>query len=348
LAQNGGHGWANTFTLEQNGLLINLAGLHAVTFAADRNSAVVQGGAKIAQVTAAGAAAGALIATGTCDCVGALGAILGGGVGNLMGLHGLGIDNVLSLNVVTPTGQAITVTAEDEELWFAFRGAGPNFGIVTSAVIHSYPVDAAGLNAWTGPLIFADPQFEDLIAALDALTVEPEMALSMTLVTTGAPDFTPTIILTLFYYGTEAQGKAAFASIYAVGPVADQTAIVPYAGWNAGFTAACTKGGYKPAWGAGLVELVPSTWAAVYQNFKTFAALPGAGYSTVLLDIYSTIKSSSTPSADASYPFRTSIKYNAIASAAYFDPSLDAAAATFGFGSRDLWRATSGISGNET
>lgn len=63
------------------GVLIDLAGLNSVTVAADKNTATIGGGASIGDVIASADAAGALVITGNCNCVGALGAMLGGGYG---------------------------------------------------------------------------------------------------------------------------------------------------------------------------------------------------------------------------------------------------------------------------
>ena len=348
LAQNGAHGWATTFNLKQNGLIINLAGIKNVSFSAERTQVTVQGGALVSDVVNAGAANMALITTGTCNCMGTLGAILGGGVGNLMGLYGLGVDNILSLNVVTPRGQAMTVTPQQSDLWFALRGAGPNFGIVTSAVMKSYPVNATGLNAWLGSLIFTDDKLEALVQAIDKLFLQPEMSLTMNFVTSGPPDFSPLIVVGVFYYGTEAAGKAAFAPIYAVGPASNQTSLQTYTEWNAAEDVACAKGERKPAYGAGLARMVPDTWREVYEAYKAFVQLPGTGSSSVLLNAYSLVKTRQIPDSSSSYPFRQTVTFNAVVTPWYPNASLDTAAEAFGSKSRDLWRATSGLAMNST
>lgn len=80
-SQNGGNGWAKTFNLGNDGVLINLAGLNAVTFSDNKTQATIGGGAIISETIQAANAAGVLVQTGNCNCVGALGAILGGGYG---------------------------------------------------------------------------------------------------------------------------------------------------------------------------------------------------------------------------------------------------------------------------
>lgn len=332
--------------LNRTGIIINLAGLKAIRFNPNKTQVTLQGGALISDTVAAGAANSALIATGVCNCVGTLGAILGGGLGNLMGLHGLGVDNVLSMNVVTPAGKALKVTPKsDPQLWFALRGAGPNFGIVTSATMKAYPVTTDGLNAWLGALIFTSNQLENLIEAIDRLDLNPQMAMSLLFANSGG--VSPTIILSVFYYGTKAEGEAAFAPIYAVGPVANRTAITPYAKWNAAGDAACAKGGRRPTFTAGLARMDPATWRAVYEQLGELLQQPGAEKSSVLMNAYP-LGTARARGGDAAYPFRENLKFHAGLTPSYTDPAFDATAERFGFGVRDLLRASSGLDVNQT
>ena len=71
------------------------------------------------------------IVTGTCECVSILGPGLGGGHGWLQGHHGLVADQFVSMNVVLANGTLTTINA-NSDLWWAMKGAGHNFGIVTS------------------------------------------------------------------------------------------------------------------------------------------------------------------------------------------------------------------------
>lgn len=77
--------------------------------------------------------------TGICECVSVIGPGLGGGHGSLQGRHGLVADQFVSLNVVTADGK-LTKVDKNHELWWAVRGAGHNFGIVTSITSKIYDV----------------------------------------------------------------------------------------------------------------------------------------------------------------------------------------------------------------
>ena len=69
--------------------------------------------------------------TGSCACVGFVGGSIGGGVGRLQGLHGLIVDNMISVQVVTAAGDLITVSeTENSDLFWGIRGAGVDFGII--------------------------------------------------------------------------------------------------------------------------------------------------------------------------------------------------------------------------
>jgi fumiquinazoline A oxidase len=84
-------------------------------------------------------------AIGTATCVGMIGATLGGGVSTLQGAHGLLIDTLVSVRLVTAEGNAITVSAEENpDLFWGIRGAGHNFGIITSATYNIFDSTNAG------------------------------------------------------------------------------------------------------------------------------------------------------------------------------------------------------------
>jgi len=95
--------------------------------------------------------------TGTCECVGYLGPGLGGGHGWLQGHYGLVSDQYVSLNVVLGNGSLITVDASSELFW-ALKGAGHNFGVVTSVTSKIY--DLQHPNYALETLIFSGDQVE--------------------------------------------------------------------------------------------------------------------------------------------------------------------------------------------
>ena len=86
-----------------------MRGINMMTFTAQKTQTTVQGDALISDVIAAAYAQNVQVTTGNCNCIGTLGAILGRLYGNLMGMHGFGVDNLISLQLVTPSGAFVTV-----------------------------------------------------------------------------------------------------------------------------------------------------------------------------------------------------------------------------------------------
>ena len=348
LAQGGGNGWSDTFTLGNQGLIINLRGIRNIEFNADKTAVTIQGGTIIRELVAAAYGNSTQVSTGNCNCIGVLGSTLGGGYGRLMGQYGMSVDNLLSMNVVTAHGDAITITPGDQDLWWALRGAGANFGIVTSATMRAYPVPQAQNGAWLGPLIFTPDRIPALVTAINGLTLTGQMSIFMYFTTAGPPNYTPTVIAIPFYLGPANEGEAAFASIFAVGPVSNMTAFTPYDQLNEGSESFCVAGGRKPSYAAGVTQLDPHAWVTIYDKYVDFLKTPGVQNTTVLMEYYPSPRADAFSVASSSYAFRSSIKMNAIVNTAYVDSSLDPVAESFGSSVRDLWRSSSGLPQNDT
>ncbi|KAH3979044.1 hypothetical protein HBI56_091390 [Parastagonospora nodorum] len=335
--QNGGNGWATTFSMSSNDIGINLDRLRSINFNADKTQAIVAGGALTGDVIPAASANSALIVTASCNCVGYLGAALGGGIGVLQGEFGLGADELLSLNFVNAFGDAITVKPSSNDLWYALRGAAPNFGIVTSVVVRSHPVIASDLLAWTGSLIFRPDQLEAVITAAGKLHFRPPMALTLTFVNQAATN-SQIIIASPFYHGSTAQGRAAFQSLLDIGPISDATTMTPYTSWNNGSNNACVKGGLRPTWGVGLERMDPKIWRQVYNSWLELVRQPGFERSSILLNAYALDKVRSVPDDSSAIPWRHTIKFHASITVFYTDPLLEQKALFYGNTVRALWR----------
>lgn len=114
--------------------------------------------------------------TGVCGCVSVAGPLLGGGHGILQARHGLSADNLLSARVVLADGTAVEGSAQERpDLFWALRGAGHNFGVVTSFEIKTYEIRAD----WTmTKLSFTQDRLEALFTTWNELLdahVDPGM-----------------------------------------------------------------------------------------------------------------------------------------------------------------------------
>lgn len=130
--RSGGHDYAGNSMCE-DGVVIDLSAMNAVTVDAHARTVRVGPGARWADVDHAAQAQGLVTVGGTVSTVGVAGFTLGGGLGHLSRKYGLALDNLLSADVVTAAGEVLRASdRENSDLFWGLRGGGGNFGIVTS------------------------------------------------------------------------------------------------------------------------------------------------------------------------------------------------------------------------
>lgn len=164
----GGHDWTGGVIVE-GGLLVDLREMRQVTI--DGAEARVAGGATVSDVLDAARPHGYAAAVGTVSSVGFAGLTLGGGYGTLIGVIGLGVDNLVSAEVVLADGTVVTADPHHEaDLFWALRGGGGNFGVVTELRTRLHPF----ATVTTGTLAFGWHQarsvlqgWRDLMASAD-------------------------------------------------------------------------------------------------------------------------------------------------------------------------------------
>jgi FAD/FMN-containing dehydrogenase len=148
--RGGGHN-AGGLGLCDDGLTIDLSPMRYVRVDAARKRIRVGGGAVWGDVDHATAAFDLAVPSGTISTTGVAGLTLGGGIGHLTRKYGLTIDNLLSADVVLADGSALTTSEKQEpDLFWALRGGGGNFGVVTSFEFRGNPIPAihAGPMLW--------------------------------------------------------------------------------------------------------------------------------------------------------------------------------------------------------
>lgn len=187
LASGGGHGYSTSFGALQNGLKIDLGFFNKTTVDADHNTMTIGGSVTFGDIMEPLSNAGKeirrfnctlplpystlltgdlRIETGSCPCIGMVGGTLGGGVGRYQGLHGLIIDALKSVQLVTASGDLITVSdTQNDELFWGLKGAGFNYGIVTDATyqVHDFTNNGNVLNSdFTFPAAVNETYFQAL------------------------------------------------------------------------------------------------------------------------------------------------------------------------------------------
>lgn len=139
--RSGGHSGAGHGTVD-DGLVVDLRDLTALHVDPGARTAWVEAGLTAGAVTAATAAHGLAVGFGDTGSVGVSGITLGGGVGYLSRAHGLTVDNLLAADVVLADGRVVRADAEQHpDLFWALRGGGGNFGVVTRMQFRLHPLD---------------------------------------------------------------------------------------------------------------------------------------------------------------------------------------------------------------
>ncbi|MFD6288566.1 FAD-binding oxidoreductase [Streptomyces sp. NPDC060205] len=233
--RGGGHDWAGR-GLSDGGLTIDLSGMRAVTVDSVAEVAHVSGGATAADLVAAAQPFGLTAATGSAGSVGMVGLTLGGGYGPLSGRFGLALDNLLSADVVLADGSIITVDSTREpDLFWALRGGGGNFGVVTSMRVRLHRVSTL----LSGMVLYPWEQVTTVLTGLSDVLVESPDDLTVQSGVLPGPDGKPMVFLSPTWSGDDATaGERALAQLGSLGtPLVSQIVATTTAEMLAGIDA---------------------------------------------------------------------------------------------------------------
>jgi hypothetical protein len=267
--RGGGHSTSGAASI-QDGLVIDLSKMRGVTVDPEVRTITAEGGTIWEDVDNAAAKHGLATVGGTVNHTGVGGLTLGGGYGYLTGKHGLTIDNLLSVEVVLASGEAVTASkTENADLFWAIRGAGQNFGVVTKFTFQGYPQENP---VFAGPLVFPPTALPKIVEFMNRFheTNDGNQALLVAF-SSPPPANAPVVLTQLFHNGTEEEGKTIFADLFALNPLANMSGMVPYQVLNsllnvsAGFDGRKLFGG-----GAFKLPLDPGFVQNVYNEFQAF------------------------------------------------------------------------------
>ncbi|KAI0539682.1 hypothetical protein GGR58DRAFT_524084 [Xylaria digitata] len=261
LAKSGGHGYSTSLSLIQDGVLISMENFN-YTKVNDDLTATVGAGSTFNDVVQVVGAAGREMTVGSCPCVGATGAYLGGGVGRLQGLHGLASDGVRRIKMALWNGTIIETTdSVNSDLFWGMRGAGQNFGFVIETTFATYPQTNDG-NNYEAQLTFNISSLGTVVDTVNSLLpLDPKLALvTITLV-----------LVNLVYAGTTEEGRD-YSKLFSNYSISNIETTLTYAelptksagGFN---NIKCIKGHRQDQYGVSMKTIDKESFIAMAQEY---------------------------------------------------------------------------------
>jgi FAD/FMN-containing dehydrogenase len=223
--RGGGHSVAGTAVCE-GGLMIDLSPMRDIRVNPVSHEAIAAPGVRWGEFDSATQSHGLAATGGQVSHTGIAGLTLGGGLGYLMGKHGAACDNLLSLDVVTADGEMLVASAEENpDLFWAMRGAGGNFGVVTSFRYRLHRLD----EMLAGMLIYPRERAAELIAFHREFLAGSPDELNTTVGFLNSPEGVPLVGIIAVYAGPVADGERILEPLRKFGsPIADMIRPMPY------------------------------------------------------------------------------------------------------------------------
>jgi FAD/FMN-containing dehydrogenase len=245
--KGGGHNVAGN-AVNDGGIVLDLSLMRGVHVDAKARTARVQGGATWGDLDRETQVFGLAAPGGVISTTGVAGLTLHGGMGLLRGKYGLSIDNLLSVDIVTADGRLLTASAtENADLFWAVRGAGANFGVVTSFEFRLHPV---GPTVMLGAAMYALRDAPRVLRAWrDYSATAPDELTSMAAFWGIQPGFPeelvgePVVIIPAVYAGPVEAGERMIQPLRELATsLIDMSGPMPYTAVQSGFDGFFPKG----------------------------------------------------------------------------------------------------------
>lgn len=247
--RGGGHNIAGNAMCD-DGIVIDLSQMKAARVDSDLRRVTIEGGATLADLDAATQAHGLATPVGINSTTGIAGLTLGGGFGWLSRKYGMTVDNLESAEVVTAAGEVVRTSAtEHPDLFWALRGGGGNFGVVTRFEFRLHPV---GPDLLSGLIVYPISEAKSVLQQYREFIAKAPEELSVWTVLRQAPPlpFLPEsvhgkeiIALALIYAGDPKQGEPLIKPLRKFGtPLGEHVGVQPYVAWQQTFDPLLTFG----------------------------------------------------------------------------------------------------------
>lgn len=336
--RGGGHNIAGS-SLAEGGLTIDLSTLRSVEVSPDARLVRVGPGATLGDLDAATAAHGLAVPVGINSTTGVAGLTLGGGFGWLSRRLGLTVDSLSAADVVTADGGIVTCEQDGRpDLFWALRGGGGNFGVVTSFSFRAHEV---GPDLLCGLVVHPFDDAADVVRFYREFSGAESESLATWMVLRHAPPlpFLPeeihgrmVVVLAFVYSGDPSEGERAVRELRDWGtPAGENVGVIPFAAFQQAFDPLLTPGArnyWKSHNFAGLTD------AALGHVLEFAGRLPSSESEIFLAHVGG---AANWPDAEATaYPHRDT-EYVMNVHTRWQDPAQDAGCVAW---AREFWEAT--------
>jgi len=247
--RGGGHNIAGNAVCD-GGLMLDLSPMKGVRIDSKARTARVEPGVLLGEFDKEAQAHGLATPLGINSTTGVAGLTLGGGFGWLSRKYGLAVDNLIGASVVTADGQLRPASdAENPDLFWAVRGGGGNFGVVTE---FEYRLHSVGPEVLAGLIVHPFAAAKDVLEGYRKFVASSPDEVTAWVVMRKAPPlpFLPPevhgkeiLVLAVCAIGDKAAAEKAIAPLRAIGkPIADVIGPAPFAGWQQAFDPLLTPG----------------------------------------------------------------------------------------------------------
>ncbi|KAI0200233.1 hypothetical protein F4808DRAFT_461098 [Astrocystis sublimbata] len=287
--------------------------------------------------------------TVTSQCPGQVGSTLGAGVGRDEGRYGLAIDALLSVRLVTADARLIEVSATSHpDLFWAIRGAGANFGIITYATYRLHRITKSNRKVTNVDMIFpanmSSLYFDTIIASYNGSL--PPLLAAETIISYDVTSNAPQLLANWVYYGPESEARKVLAPILGLNPPVVNISVIP---WNqlldtvffGSDSSNCVGNRTASLYGVNMRVMTASTYQHVVEKMGQFYADNVNGRGSILtLEMFPNKATLAIPDSSTAYPWRETVAAVLII---MIDP--DESALQLGLELRNDLAATSGFPG---
>ncbi|EED17151.1 FAD binding oxidoreductase, putative [Talaromyces stipitatus ATCC 10500] len=318
------------------GIVIDLGRMNKVDVQPSSSTISVEGGAKWADVNTAAAQHGLAVVGPTVSQLGVGGTTLGGGIGWLTGKYGLVVDNLIEAQIVLADGSITTASeTENPDLFWAIRGAGQDFGVITRFTFKAHPQK----NDVYAGMVYLEPdklpQLVDYVNDLDSKLEEDQGLFFGFTNSNGRTN----IVLILFYNGPQDQAEKIFSPLLSLDSGRKEIGMMPYYKANELLNRTADSAGRKRLSGTSVTfPLDMGFFQTVYQHFShVLDDYPGDGEALLFFEMLPYNKVVEVPNDATAYANRGPY-YNVCSIFNWHDAKIDSKVRTLQQGLMNLIR----------